>query len=146
MKIGRPNSGKPVSPSRWSGRPTPETMGRPAATAQPFIGLSRWSAWPGVGFYRRLPAPTRLDKEARAGIAGWGIGLMGPPKTVGNLPDWTCMQARKRLFGPSTLFVDVGANVGTYSLWAAELGATVISVEPNGEARSQLLENAALNG
>ena len=65
---------------------------------------------------------------------------------VGNLPDWTCMQAWKRLLGPSMLFVDVGANVGTYSLWAAELGATVISVEPNAEARSRLLENAALNG
>jgi len=55
------------------------------------------------------------------------------------------MQVWKRLLRPGRLFVDVGANVGIYSLWAADLGCTVISVEPEPAARAALQENAALN-
>jgi len=44
------------------------------------------------------------------------------------------------------LFVDVGANVGLYSLLAAELGANVIAVEPAAGAFRRLRENIALNG
>jgi FkbM family methyltransferase len=44
------------------------------------------------------------------------------------------------------LFVDVGANVGTYTLWAAEQGAEVIAVEPAADTFSLLEENIALNG
>jgi FkbM family methyltransferase len=65
---------------------------------------------------------------------------------LGNPPEWKPMQAWKLLLGPGTLFVDIGANAGIYSLWAADLGSSVVSVEPNPEARSALAENAALNG
>jgi FkbM family methyltransferase len=44
------------------------------------------------------------------------------------------------------LFVDVGANVGIYSLWAAECGAEVIAIEPDPLAASRLRRNAQLNG
>jgi FkbM family methyltransferase len=47
---------------------------------------------------------------------------------------------------PGSLFVDVGANAGLYSIWAADLGSSVISVEPDPEVRDALRENAALNG
>lgn len=52
----------------------------------------------------------------------------------------------KKFLGSETLFVDVGANAGVYSIWAADLGSDVIAVEPNNEARSVLERNAALNG
>jgi FkbM family methyltransferase len=65
---------------------------------------------------------------------------------LGNPPDWKPMQAWKLFLRPGTLFVDIGANAGIYSLWAADLGSTVISVEPHPEARRALAENAALNG
>jgi FkbM family methyltransferase len=55
------------------------------------------------------------------------------------------MQAWKRLLGPGDLFIDVGANVGVYSLWAADLGARVIAVEPDPLAASRLRENVGLN-
>lgn len=62
-----------------------------------------------------------------------------------NPPDWAEMQAWARLLQEGDLFVDVGANVGAYSLWAADHGARVIAVEP-GEAATELLrENIALN-
>jgi FkbM family methyltransferase len=44
------------------------------------------------------------------------------------------------------LFVDVGANVGTYTIWAAESGAEVIALEPTADTFGLLLENIALNG
>ncbi|HEV2068624.1 MAG TPA: FkbM family methyltransferase [Acidimicrobiales bacterium] len=47
---------------------------------------------------------------------------------------------------PGDTFVDVGANVGTYTLWAADLGARAIAVEPDPTARALLCENLALNG
>jgi FkbM family methyltransferase len=65
---------------------------------------------------------------------------------VGNPPDWRPMQVWRSLLSPGALFIDVGANAGLYSVWAADLGATVISVEPEPEVRKALEENAALNG
>ena len=65
---------------------------------------------------------------------------------IGNPPDWNEMQAWKRILGHDTLFVDVGANIGTYSLWAADLGSAVIAVEPAVDARQALRDNADLNG
>ena len=65
---------------------------------------------------------------------------------VGNPPDWNEMQAWRRILGASSLFVDVGANVGTYSLWAADLGSRVIAVEPAKDAQKALRMNADLNG
>ena len=56
------------------------------------------------------------------------------------------MQAWGKILGKESLFVDVGANVGTYSIWAADLGARVIAVEPMTDALRALDENATLNG
>ena len=65
---------------------------------------------------------------------------------IGNPPDWNEMQAWKQILGHDTLFIDVGANIGTYSLWAADLGSAVIAVEPAIDARQALHDNADLNG
>jgi len=43
-------------------------------------------------------------------------------------------------------FLDVGASVGVYSIWALEQGATVIAVEPNPTAASLYRQNMKLNG
>jgi len=55
------------------------------------------------------------------------------------------MHAWKRLLRPDDLFIDVGANVGAYSLWAASLGAGVIAVEPDPATAELLRENIGLN-
>ena len=65
---------------------------------------------------------------------------------TGNPPDFQNMVAWRRFLGPGTLFVDVGANAGVYSVWAADLGAQVISVEPDVGALAALRANATLNG
>jgi FkbM family methyltransferase len=46
---------------------------------------------------------------------------------------------------PNDLFIDVGANVGLYSLFAFDCEANVIAFEPDEESRARLRENAALN-
>jgi FkbM family methyltransferase len=62
-----------------------------------------------------------------------------------NPPDLE-MLVWKRWLRPGDLFIDVGANVGIYSVFAAERGARVVAVEPDPETASRLRQNAALNG
>jgi FkbM family methyltransferase len=63
-----------------------------------------------------------------------------------NPPDLPEMLVWRRALRDGGLFVDVGANVGTYTLWAAELGAEVIAIEPAADTFDLLQENIALNG
>jgi len=46
---------------------------------------------------------------------------------------------------PGDLFVDVGANIGSYAIWAGELGAEVIALEPAQDTFALLKENVTLN-
>jgi FkbM family methyltransferase len=55
------------------------------------------------------------------------------------------MLAWKEILRPGDLFLDVGANIGSYSIWAAELGAKVIALEPAPDTFALLEENIALN-
>jgi FkbM family methyltransferase len=62
-----------------------------------------------------------------------------------NPPDRPEMLAWRRVLHDGSLFIDVGANVGTYTLWAAEHGAEVIALEPAADTFALLQENIALN-
>jgi len=63
----------------------------------------------------------------------------------GNPPDYPEMLVWRRHLQPGDLFIDVGANVGGYTIWAAESGAHVIALEPASETFALLTENIALN-
>jgi FkbM family methyltransferase len=63
-----------------------------------------------------------------------------------NPPDLPEMLAWRRALRDGGLFIDVGANVGTYTIWAAELGAEVIALEPADDTFALLRENIDLNG
>jgi FkbM family methyltransferase len=52
----------------------------------------------------------------------------------------------RNILEPGDLFIDVGANVGSYAIWAAESGAEVIALEPADDTFALLQENVALNG
>jgi len=60
--------------------------------------------------------------------------------------EWREIELWRRTLKPGDLFVDVGANVGSYTLWAIEFGASVVSVEPDPNSARMLRENLALNG
>jgi FkbM family methyltransferase len=68
-------------------------------------------------------------------------------KTVyGNPPDYREMIAWQNALTMGDLFLDVGANIGGYSIWAGELGAEVIALEPAEDTFKLLEDNVALNG
>lgn len=64
---------------------------------------------------------------------------------LGNPPDAPEMRAWRRILRPGDRFVDVGAHVGLYSLWALDVGASVTAVEPNPDAARQLRANLERN-
>jgi len=48
---------------------------------------------------------------------------------------------------PDDLFVDVGANIGVYSLWASETqGVDIVAFEPSTATHPRAVENVQLNG
>jgi FkbM family methyltransferase len=63
-----------------------------------------------------------------------------------NPPDHPEMLVWRQVLRPGDLFVDVGANVGSYTIWAGDLGAEVIALEPAEDTFALLAENVALNG
>ena len=68
---------------------------------------------------------------------------------AGGLPDYDEMLFMQHYLRPGDAFIDCGANIGTYTLYAASLVGTsgaVESFEPVPKAMCRLLENVALNG
>jgi len=63
-----------------------------------------------------------------------------------NPPDYPEMVVWREVLHPGDLFIDVGANIGSYAILAAESGAEVIALEPAPDTYALLLENIALNG
>ena len=63
-------------------------------------------------------------------------------------PDYHEMHFMRRYLRPSDVFLDVGANIGIYSLLAASfvgVNGRVISFEPGLKAHQRLVENITLN-
>jgi FkbM family methyltransferase len=52
----------------------------------------------------------------------------------------------RRLLGPDDVFVDIGGNIGLFTVLAARCGATVESFEPDPFNYRRLARNVALNG
>lgn len=61
-----------------------------------------------------------------------------------NLPNWSEMQAWKRLLREGDTFIDIGAKVGSYTVWASDCGADVIALEPDPVAYARLVTNAEM--
>ncbi len=63
------------------------------------------------------------------------------------VPDWEEMSFVRHHLRAGDLFVDVGANVGLYSVWATETdGVDVLAFEPSTATHARALENVELNG
>jgi FkbM family methyltransferase len=110
--------------------------------AQAFVRLAIWQAWQRVV---RRPLNIRVAGGLRmrcyphshAAALVWYCGL----------PEWEHMRFVQDFLRPGDCFVDVGANVGTYSLLAAAVaGVEIVAFEPSSEAFQRLDENIAING
>jgi FkbM family methyltransferase len=64
----------------------------------------------------------------------------------GEFHDWDTAKFITEFLREGDTFVDVGANIGLYTLPAAAKKARVVAVEPSARNRSRLEENLALNG
>jgi len=108
-------------------------VGRQALTATKFEIASVFGRSVSVPFSRslRVTAAKRGDSSGRVPYA--------------RLPDWPEMAVWRSLLTPGDIFVDVGANVGLYTLLALEAGATAIAVEPAADMQSLLTDNVASN-
>jgi FkbM family methyltransferase len=92
----------------------------------------------------RRRAVTRLGERSRLWV---DLHRTAASKVLyANPPDLPEMLVWRRALASGGLFIDVGANVGTYTIWAAELGAQVIAIEPAADTFRLLQENIALNG
>ena len=93
-----------------------------------------------------------LGKRTRARLGErstvWAeLHRYGASKVVyANPPDHPEMLVWRRHLRPGDFFVDVGANIGSYSIWAAEMGVEVVAVEPASDTFELLEENIELNG
>jgi FkbM family methyltransferase len=108
----------------------------------------------------RLVRGNAVPKSLRAPVSvRWGPGLRATvdPSADGSLQQvYTSQWVQPALIPileaalqPGALFVDVGANIGVYATWAAQLvgrGGTVIALEPVPGTLSWLEELCAQNG
>ncbi len=73
-------------------------------------------------------------------------GMTGATGNVyAGLHEFTDMAFALHLLRPDDLFVDVGANVGSYTVLAASVGARCISIEPIATTFKHLVRNLHLN-
>lgn len=83
----------------------------------------------------------KIQGYNRAGFGGRGVFLTG----IDYEPE---LKYLKKFIGPNSVFIDVGANAGVYSMVAAKIvgnNGTVLSVEPFPEMSARLIKNAELN-
>jgi FkbM family methyltransferase len=119
----------------------------PAFKAQPFAVLARTAAWALCVLVRRSPVFSLTSAGERLRVPA---DLRFTSLSSFILRDWTEPELRElaQFVRRDTVFIDIGANVGLYSLKAARLvgpGGTVVAVEPGRVAADQLERNLALN-
>jgi FkbM family methyltransferase len=119
------------------------TWGHPANAGRRFRAVARVVAFQlrgrlwGVRAIAPLGDHSRIWADAHVYISARAM--------YANPLDWNEMQAWRRHLRPGDLFVDVGANVGLYTIWALDGGAEVIAVEPSPRSLALLEENLQLN-
>ena len=115
--------------------------------------LNRDKPLRGLGDFAKWQIRSRFQDEV---VVDWVDGAKlaarrGMTGATGNiycgLHEYVDMRFVLDLMRPGHLFVDVGANVGSYTILAAKVcGADVLAVEPGQEAGKALDRNIAVNG
>lgn len=85
-------------------------------------------------------------KRLRAENVLYGLGLLGPARTIYGLTAGRDAKRQRRLkrdffsrlLAPGDLVFDVGANLGSYAEIFASLGARVVALEPNPDCVSHI--------
>jgi FkbM family methyltransferase len=100
--------------------------------------------WQLRGLFNRHPATISWVDNSRLRLTKGMRGATG--NLYCGLHEWPDMAFALHLLRPGDLFIDVGANVGTYTVLAASVAkASVIALEPSGEALPSLRDNIRIN-
>lgn len=106
--------------------------------------LSRYVGWQVWERTARRPVTTRLP--AGALMRCYPHSAAASMMLYCRLPEWDSMRFVLDYLRPGDVFVDVGANVGSYTLLAGEVpGVRVVAFEPASLAFPRLSENVRLN-
>ena len=106
--------------------------------------VRRWVNWQ-IGS-RLVPGPVAVNFVNQTMLLV-EPGMTGATGNVyAGLHEFNDMSFALHLLRPGDLFVDVGANVGSYTVLAASVGAKSISIEPVKNAFDHLVRNINLNG
>lgn len=105
--------------------------------------LSRWIRWQVGTRILGLPVVVSFVNGTRLLVR---TGMTGATGCVYcGLHEFEEMSFFLHLLRPGDLFVDVGANIGSYSILAAAVGAEVLSFEPLPQTFAALVDNVRLN-
>jgi FkbM family methyltransferase len=116
----------------------------PLAKRHPLAVAARYLRWQIGSRVVDRPVAVEFVNDARLLVRRGMTGATGNVYT--GLHDYEEMAFLLHLLRERDLFVDVGANVGTYSVLAAKVsGARVIAFEPIPSAADALRDNVALN-
>ncbi len=119
-------------------------LSHPIGRRQPFKTLTRWLRWQAGSRLLRWPVAAPFISSTRlllrTGMRGATMNLY-----VG-LWEFEDMAFLMHLLRPGDRFIDIGANVGTYTVLAAGIRqAHVIAIEPVPDTYQALLDNIHLN-
>lgn len=119
-------------------------LGHPLLRGQRGRAIRRWVRWQLASRLMPFPVAAPFIAGSRLLICRGMTGATG--NLYAGLHDFQEMAFLLHLLRPADLFVDAGANVGTYTvLAAAAVGCSAIAVEPVERTRRQLMENLWLN-
>jgi FkbM family methyltransferase len=107
--------------------------------------IGRWAGWQLWRFMIRRPITVRVWPGVRARVyPDWPYSWTA---IYLRLAEYDDMMFALSYLRPGDVFVDVGANVGFYSLLASSVngGSPVLALEPHPLASQRLRENASLN-
>ena len=108
-----------------------------------FDALRRWLGWQIGSRLVSGPVAVPFVNGARLLVSPGMTGATG--NIYCGLHEFESMAFALHLLRPDNLFLDVGANIGSYSILAASLGARCLAFEPVPTAYEHLLENINLN-
>ena len=120
-------------------------MAHPLASRHRVRALGRWAGWQAWSRTVGTPRAVAFANESRLWVAPGMTGATG--NLYAGLHEFEDMAFVLHALRPSDLFVDVGANVGSYTVLAgAAIGARCESFEPVPSTFAHLQRNVDLNG
>ncbi|MCO5937086.1 FkbM family methyltransferase [Mucilaginibacter sp. RB4R14] len=119
-------------------------LNHPFTKGHRLISLARLFKWQLLSRLRKQPVVHQFTKNSKLWV--WK-GLTGATGNIYcGLHDFEDMAFLLHLLRPNDLFIDIGANIGSYTMLAsAEAGAKTIAVEPIPQTFENLTKNITLN-